>query len=66
MPRNIDIVVFPHFQLLDAAGPITAFEAASRERASAYRVQVVAQNKGPVLSSSGVQVLAKKFPSNPV
>ncbi len=67
MTRKVEILVFPDFQLLDAAGPVTAFEAASRERKSpAYRVQIVARNKGPVTSSSGVQVLAKKFASNPV
>jgi transcriptional regulator GlxA family with amidase domain len=67
MIRKIEILVFPDFQLLDAAGPVTAFEAASRERMSpAYRVRIVARNKGSVASSSGVQVLAKGFASNPV
>lgn len=67
MARDIEILVFPDFQLLDAAGPVTAFEAASRETKSpAYRVRIVARNKGPVPSSSGVQVLAKNFASNPV
>jgi transcriptional regulator GlxA family with amidase domain len=62
MTRNIEILVFPDFQLLDAAGPATAFEAASRERVpSAYRVRIVARNEGALKSSSGVEVLAKGF-----
>jgi transcriptional regulator GlxA family with amidase domain len=67
MTRNIEILVFPDFQLLDAAGPVTAFEAASRERMPpAYRLRIVARNEGPLASSSGVQVLAKGFANNPV
>ena len=39
MTRTIGILVFPDFQLLDAAGPITAFELANRETdSSAYRL----------------------------
>jgi len=33
MIHAIAVVVFPEFQLLDAAGPISAFEAAGREAA---------------------------------
>ena len=68
MTRNIDILIFPDFQLLDAAGPITAFEAAGRappgdeesfrSAPSAYRLRVVAREAGPVTSSSGVQMVA--------
>jgi transcriptional regulator GlxA family with amidase domain len=67
MTYNVEILVFPDFQLLDAAGPVTAFEEASRERMPpAYRVRIVARNEGPVESSSGVQVLAKRFATKPV
>ena len=31
MTRTIAFLIFPDFQLLDAAGPITVFEAAGRE-----------------------------------
>lgn len=62
MTRTIGILVFPDFQLLDAAGPIAAFEMASRETApSAYRLRVLAREAGPVPSSSGVALLAESF-----
>src|ERR1700756_3482237 len=54
MPRTIGILIFPEFQLPDAAGPITAFETAGRETAPpAYRLRVIARAPGPVASSSG-------------
>ena len=31
MTRTVAVVIFPDFQLLDAAGPIAAFEIAGRE-----------------------------------
>ena len=59
MTRTIAILIFPDFQLLDAAGPITAFEAGGRETAPpAYRLRVIARAAGPVTSSSGVQLVA--------
>lgn len=71
MTRTIDILIFPDFQLLDAAGPITAFEAAGRAlpgneasfrlSPSAYRLRVVAREAGPVISSSGVQMVAAQW-----
>lgn len=51
------MLVFPGFQLLDAAGPIAAFEAAG-----GYVPAVVAATPGPVASSSGVTWLARPLP----
>jgi len=66
MTRTIGIVIFPDFQLLDVAGPIAAFEAASREiLPGAYRLRVMARNAGPVSSSSGVQLVAEAFVDEP-
>jgi transcriptional regulator GlxA family with amidase domain len=60
MPRTIGLLIFPRFQLLDAAGPIAAFEAAGREGPRpAYRLKVMAPKAGPVASSSGVQIIAE-------
>ena len=56
MTRMVGIFVYPEFLLLDAAGPIAAFEIASREVPGAYRVVVVSTDGGPVKSSSGVEV----------
>jgi transcriptional regulator GlxA family with amidase domain len=72
MPRTIGFLIFPDFQLLDAAGPITVFEAAGREspeqpaRSPAYRLRVIARDPGPVTSSSGVQMIAESFPDEPL
>src|SRR5437764_7505049 len=67
MTRTLAILIFPDFQLLDAAGPITAFEAGGRETAPpAYRLRVIARAAGPVTSSSGVQLVAEAFPEGPL
>ena len=42
MPHRIAVLVFPDFQLLDAAGPLAAFEVASRYRDGHYALSVVA------------------------
>jgi transcriptional regulator GlxA family with amidase domain len=57
-PRVIGLLIFPDFQLLDAAGPITAFEIAGRSGANPYTVCVLAVTGGAVASSSGVAITA--------
>jgi transcriptional regulator GlxA family with amidase domain len=60
--RIIGVLIVPDFQLLDAAGPIAAFDAASREMsARAYRMRVFAPVAGPVASTSGVALVAEPF-----
>ncbi|MGN6480306.1 GlxA family transcriptional regulator [Luteibacter sp.] len=59
MRRDIAIVVFPGFQLLDAAGPIAVFEMAERFRPESYAIRVVAPGGGVVRSSSGVSLTAE-------
>jgi transcriptional regulator GlxA family with amidase domain len=67
MPLNIAVLIFPGFQLLDAAGPITAFEEARDETAPpAYRSRVIARTAGPVFSSSGVQLVPEAFTDDPL
>lgn len=62
MNRRIGILIFPEFQLLDAAGPIAAFEEAAREAdPSFYRLQIIARAAGPVVSSSGAALVADGF-----
>lgn len=58
MPREIAIVVFPGFQLLDAAGPVAVFEMAERFRPDNYSISVLAPDGGTVRSSSGVSLAA--------
>lgn len=55
-PRRVAFVVFPGFQLLDVAGPIAAFEVASRIAPGAYAISLVAARAGRVPSSSGVSL----------
>ncbi len=55
----IGILVFPDFQLLDAAGPISVFEIAGRYANAPASIRVLAEVPGPVKSSSGVEMLAR-------
>jgi transcriptional regulator GlxA family with amidase domain len=55
----IGVLIFPDFQLLDAAGPISAFEIASRYTGNAPVIRVLAMKPGPVRSSSGVEMMAR-------
>jgi transcriptional regulator GlxA family with amidase domain len=66
MPRTVAVLIFPDFQLLDAAGPITVFEETRREPVrSAYRLRLIARTAGPVTSSSGVKMIAEAFSNDP-
>ena len=55
----IGVLVFPNFQLLDAAGPISVFEIAARFAGQSPSIKVLAVTPGPVRSSSGVEMLAR-------
>jgi transcriptional regulator GlxA family with amidase domain len=57
----IGVLIFPDFQLLDAAGPISVFEIAARFAGLPPSIKVVAAISGPVRSSSGVEMLARGF-----
>jgi transcriptional regulator GlxA family with amidase domain len=57
----IGVLIFPGFQLLDAAGPISVFEIAGRYAKAAMPIRVLAATPGPVRSSSGIEMLARKF-----
>jgi transcriptional regulator GlxA family with amidase domain len=57
----IGVLIFPDFQLLDAAGPISVFEIAARVAGNAPSIKVVAATPGPVRSSSGAEMLARGF-----
>src|SRR6476659_568614 len=57
--KMIGVLIFPDFQLLDAAGPISVFEIAARFSGVAPVIKVMATKPGPVRSSSGVEMLAR-------
>eukprot|EP01035_Chromulina_nebulosa_P014070 gene14070-18623_t len=63
MIRQLALVIFPDFQLLDVAGPIAVFEIAERIRPGSYAVSVRAPGGGQVASSSGVQLTAEALGS---
>jgi transcriptional regulator GlxA family with amidase domain len=56
--RAIGFLIFPDFQLLDAAGPISAFEVGGRVADDPYELRVFASVPGEVASSSGVRMSA--------
>src|ERR1700716_3216926 len=57
----IGVLVFPGFQLLDAAGPISVFEIAARFAGQPPSIKALAPTPGPVRSSSGVEMIARGF-----
>jgi transcriptional regulator GlxA family with amidase domain len=61
MPRKITFLIYPNFQLLDAAGPIAAFEIAERHQPGSYSLRVAAAEAGVVMSSAGVSMQASSF-----
>src|SRR6516162_2000621 len=67
MPRIIEILTFPDFQLLDAAGPAATFEIGGRESTAAvYRLRFVSRTGGSVTSSCGAPVVTEPFADGPV
>src|SRR5690606_12054628 len=70
-PRRIGVLIFEDFQLLDAAGPIGAFEMPMRGLdPPPYELTVIAplaegMKTGPVRSSCGVAMVAEALPREP-
>jgi transcriptional regulator GlxA family with amidase domain len=61
MTRRIGLLIFPDLQILDAAGPIAAFEIAGRYGPGAYGLEILAAQPGDVRSSAGVVMTAARF-----
>jgi transcriptional regulator GlxA family with amidase domain len=58
--RTIAFLVFPDFMLLDAAGPISAFEMPRHGlKPPPYALRVIAADPGPVRSTSGALMIAE-------
>jgi transcriptional regulator GlxA family with amidase domain len=57
----IGVLVFPDFQLQDAAGPISVFEVAARYAGVSPAIRILAATPDAVRSSSGVEVFASGF-----
>lgn len=61
--REIGVLIFENFQLLDAAGPISVFEMPMRGMTPPpYRLTVYSLKGGPVRSSSGVPMHSEPLP----
>jgi len=65
MPRTIGFLVYPDFQLLDATGPIAAFEIAARFSPGAYRLVFLSRDGGMIASSSGMTVATTALDAAP-
>jgi transcriptional regulator GlxA family with amidase domain len=59
--KMIGVLIFPDFQLMDAAGPVSVFEIAARFSGNDPAIRLMAVTPGPVRSSSGVEMLARGF-----
>jgi transcriptional regulator GlxA family with amidase domain len=65
--RNIVCVAFPDVQVLDVTGPLEVFGRAARllvehglRRDLAYSVEIVAARAGPIVTSSGIRIVADR------
>lgn len=61
MTCKLVFVLFPGFQLLDAAGPVAAFEMANRQAPGTYEVVLASRHGGAIESSAGPTLLATVF-----
>lgn len=63
--REIGVLIFDGFQLLDAAGPVSVFEMPTRGMSPPpYRLTVYSLQGGPIRSSSGTQMYSERMPEN--
>lgn len=65
--RRVAMVVYPNVQILDVTGPLEVFARTSRwlidhgrQGDLAYTVELVATRRGPVVSSSGLELLVRR------
>ncbi|MCD4484273.1 GlxA family transcriptional regulator [Chromobacterium vaccinii] len=65
MTRDIAILLFDGFQLLDSAGPISVFECALRYRPGAYRLTPLTVAGGAARSSSGIALDSRPLSAMP-
>ena len=66
MPRSVGVLIYPGFELLDAAGPISAFGNANMFAPGAYSISVLALKPGPVASDLGAALHAVALPKAPL
>ncbi len=59
----IGVLIFPDFQLLDAAGPISVFEIGCRFAGKTMLIRLLSETPGPVRSSSGAEMTTRSLRS---
>ncbi|WP_232293516.1 GlxA family transcriptional regulator [Stigmatella aurantiaca] len=60
MVRDIGLLAFPEFQILDLTGPASVFEGPGIfEKPAAYRLHPLSEHGGMLKSSSGVEILTQ-------
>jgi transcriptional regulator GlxA family with amidase domain len=65
MSRRLAFVVFADFQILDAAGPVAAFEIASLIAGGAYEIRLLSEAGGLVRSSAGAAMATEPLDEQP-
>jgi transcriptional regulator GlxA family with amidase domain len=58
--RKVTIVAYPDVQTLDVIGPAEVFASAAKLEPGSYDVELVARQRGPLRSSSGVALLPRR------
>jgi transcriptional regulator GlxA family with amidase domain len=58
--RRVVLVVFPDVQALDVTGPSEVFSLAERLSGARYALELVASERGEVVCSSGIRLLAER------
>lgn len=61
MTQRLGFLIFPNFQILDATGPVAAFEIAARFTPGAYSLKMVSRDGGLIPSSAGVMMASDRF-----
>jgi transcriptional regulator GlxA family with amidase domain len=65
MTRQVILVIHPGFHLLDATGPVTAFDLARLYEPQAYDIQIMAAGGGSIVSSAGIAFGARPLGEGP-
>lgn len=65
MTRQVILVIHPGFHLLDATGPVTAFDLARLYEPQAYDIQIMAAGGGSIASSAGIAFGARPLGEGP-
>lgn len=66
MSRSLGVLIYPGFELLDAAGPISAFGNANVFIEDGYSIAVLALAPGPVDSDTGIALQATALSEAPL